>query len=58
VEFAVEDFTRGSDDAADVADAPDRGTDGESAGDSTPGFGPLAALVALVAAILVARRRP
>jgi PGF-CTERM protein len=58
VEFAVEDFTRGGDDAADGADAPDRGTDAaDGAGDSTPGFGPLVALVALVAATLVARRR-
>ncbi|WP_200531106.1 PGF-CTERM sorting domain-containing protein [Halorubrum sp. LN27] len=58
VEFAVEDFTRGTggDDAADEAGAPDRGEDG--AGDSTPGFGPLVALVALVSAALVARRRP
>jgi PGF-CTERM protein len=58
VEFAVEDFTReeGGDDAGgDGADAPDRGADG--AGDSTPGFGPLVALVALVAAALVTRRR-
>ncbi|WP_144921466.1 DUF7490 domain-containing protein [Halorubrum salsamenti] len=61
VEFAVEDFTRGGggDDAgegADGADRPERDADG--AGDSTPGFGPLVALVALVAAALVARRRP
>ncbi|WP_123620364.1 PGF-CTERM sorting domain-containing protein [Halorubrum sp. CSM-61] len=59
VEFTVEDFTRGGggDDAADGAGADrDRGEDGS--GDSTPGFGPLVALVALVGAALVARRRP
>ena len=62
VEFAVEDFSRGSDgdDAsggADGADRADRGADGDSAGDSTPGFGPVVALVALVAAALVVRRQ-
>jgi len=59
VEFAVEDFTRneGGDDAADGSGADrDRGEDGS--GDSTPGFGPLVALVALAGAALVARRRP
>ena len=59
VEFAVEDFSRGADgdDASGGADGADRRADGDSAGDSTPGFGPVAALVALAAAALVARRR-
>ncbi|MGQ3329192.1 DUF7490 domain-containing protein [Halorubrum sp. FL23] len=57
VDFTVEDFTReeGGDAGGDGAD---RGADGSSGGDSTPGFGPLVALVALVVAALVARRRP
>ncbi|WP_435097271.1 DUF7490 domain-containing protein [Halorubrum sp. N11] len=62
VQFAVEDFSRGGgSDEADGADrAPDRGADGSdrgTSGDGTPGFGPLVALIALVAAALVARRR-
>jgi len=56
VQFAVEDFERGEgdvggDDGGDAA-AGDGASD-----DSTPGFGPLVALVALVAAALAARRR-
>jgi len=59
VEFAVEDFTRGERRRGGRRRrAPIGGVRTASAGDSTPGFGPLAALVALVAAILVARRRP
>ncbi|TKX56143.1 PGF-CTERM sorting domain-containing protein [Halorubrum sp. SP3] len=56
VEFSVEDFEQGSDGAGagDDAGAPqDRGT----SGDSTPGFGPLVALVAFVVAALTARGR-
>jgi PGF-CTERM protein len=59
VEFSVEDFAGGGDDAAggDGADSErpsgDRGTD-----DATPGFGPIVALAALLAAALYARRRP
>ena len=55
VQFSVEDFER--DDAAggDGADGAPR-EDGAS-DDSTPGFGPLVALVALVVAALTARRR-
>ncbi|ELZ55047.1 MULTISPECIES: DUF7490 domain-containing protein [Halorubrum] len=55
VEFSVEDFERGEDGAAggDDAGAPDR----DASDDSTPGFGPLVALVALVVAALTARRR-
>ena len=56
VEFAVEDFER---DAAEdgVAEERDSGADDGSTDDSTPGFGPVAALVALASAALVARRR-
>jgi PGF-CTERM protein len=59
VEFSVEDFAGDGDDMAggDGADGErpsgDRGTD-----DGTPGFGPIAALAALLAAALYARRRP
>jgi PGF-CTERM protein len=56
VAFSVEDFEReeaaGGDDGAGRAP-----TDGETSDGSTPGFGPLVALVALVAAALAARRR-
>ena len=56
VQFAVEDFERGEggvgDEGGDGAARDDGASD-----DSTPGFGPLVALVALVAAALVARRR-
>ncbi|ELZ46595.1 hypothetical protein C463_03994 [Halorubrum californiense DSM 19288] len=56
VAFSVEDFERGEGgvggDGADRAPTDDGSTDG-----STPGFGPLVALVALVAAALTARRR-
>jgi len=55
VAFSVEDFERGEDGAAgdDAARAPDR----DASDDSTPGFGPTVALVALVVAALAARRR-
>ncbi|RLM72375.1 PGF-CTERM sorting domain-containing protein [Halorubrum sp. Atlit-26R] len=57
VEFSVEDFERDDvggegGDGADGAPRGDGATDG-----STPGFGPLVALVALVVAALTARRR-
>ncbi|KOX97919.1 PGF-CTERM sorting domain-containing protein [Halorubrum sp. ASP121] len=56
VAFSVEDFER-DDVGGDGADGARReGGDGASA-DATPGFGPLAALVALVVAALAARRR-
>ncbi|MFD1570975.1 DUF7490 domain-containing protein [Halorubrum laminariae] len=58
VEFAVEDFER---DAAEGGMAEDRdsGADDAAGGtdDSTPGFGPVVALIALASAALVARRR-
>ncbi|MFC7187337.1 DUF7490 domain-containing protein [Halorubrum yunnanense] len=56
VQFSVEDF---ADDRADAAgeDGADRGGDGATE-DGTPGFGPVVALVALLAAALYARRRP
>ncbi|TKX79385.1 PGF-CTERM sorting domain-containing protein [Halorubrum sp. SD626R] len=58
VEFSVEDFA-GGDDAAGGADGADAGAppggDG-STEDGTPGFGPVVALAALLAAALYARR--
>ncbi|MFW5917747.1 MAG: DUF7490 domain-containing protein, partial [Halorubrum sp.] len=56
VEFAVEDFTRDAEEGEADGDRP-AGDDAEDTDDSTPGFGPLVALVAVVAAALVARRR-
>ncbi|GAB3694862.1 DUF7490 domain-containing protein [Halorubrum pallidum] len=56
VEFSVEDFERGAgQDGAD--ESPDSGNDGGGTDGSTPGFGPVAALLALASAALVARRR-
>ena len=56
VAFSVEDFER-DDAGGEGGDGSDRApTDGASDG-STPGFGPLVALVALVVAALTARRR-
>ncbi|MEZ3162557.1 PGF-CTERM sorting domain-containing protein [Halorubrum sp. RMP-47] len=56
VQFAVEDFERGEGGVGgDGGDGAAR--DGGASDDSTPGFGPLVALVALVAAVLTARRR-
>jgi PGF-CTERM protein len=54
VEFAVEDFERGEggDSAGDDGSRSPATSDG-----STPGFGPLVALVGLLAAALIARRR-
>ena len=60
VEFSVEDFAGGDgaggsgDDAADGERPPGDG----STADGTPGFGPVVALAALLAAALYARRRP
>jgi PGF-CTERM protein len=59
VEFSVEDFA--GEDGPDGAGGDDAGGDGaqrDTSADATPGFGPLAALVALLAAALYARRRP
>ncbi|QAU13647.1 PGF-CTERM sorting domain-containing protein [Halorubrum sp. BOL3-1] len=56
VAFSVEDFQRGEDGAAGD-DAADRAPDRDASDDSTPGFGPLVALVALVVAALTAWRR-
>jgi PGF-CTERM protein len=54
VAFSVEDFER--EDAAG-GDGADRAPSDGSTDGSTPGFGPLVALVALVVAALTARRR-
>jgi PGF-CTERM protein len=60
VEFAVEDFA-GGDGAGgageDTADS-ERPRDEGGTADATPGFGPVVALAALLAAALYARRRP
>lgn len=57
VEFSVEDFAGGGGDGADGADG-ERPRDDGSTDDATPGFGPVVALAALLAAALYARRRP
>ncbi|WP_256402261.1 DUF7490 domain-containing protein [Halorubrum salinum] len=56
VEFAVEDFERDAGEDG-VAERPESGNDGGGTDDSTPGFGPVVALIALASAALVARRR-
>jgi PGF-CTERM protein len=56
VEFSVEDFAGGGGDGGDAGD-DGAGRDAGSSADGTPGFGPLAALAALLAAALYARRR-
>ncbi|OYR44574.1 PGF-CTERM sorting domain-containing protein [Halorubrum sp. Ea8] len=57
VEFSVEDFADGGAGGDDGADG-ERPRDDGSTDDGTPGFGPVAALAALLAAALYARRRP
>ena len=57
VAFSVEDFQRGEDGAAGDAGGDGATAGGDASDDSTPGFGPVAALVALVVAALTARRR-
>jgi len=56
VEFSVEDFQR-DDVGGEGGDGADRAPTDGATGGSTPGFGPLVALVALVVAALTARRR-
>lgn len=57
VQFSVEDFERGDDAGGVGGDGADGARDRDASDDSTPGFGPLVALVALVVATLTARRR-
>ncbi|OYR46035.1 PGF-CTERM sorting domain-containing protein [Halorubrum sp. Hd13] len=57
VEFSVEDFADGGAGGDDGADG-ERPRDDGGTDDGTPGFGPVAALAALLAAALYARRRP
>ncbi|ELZ49500.1 hypothetical protein C465_08016 [Halorubrum distributum JCM 9100] len=56
VAFSVEDFER-DDAGGEGGDGSDRAPTDGATGGSTPGFGPLVALVALVVAALTARRR-
>ncbi|MDZ5812652.1 PGF-CTERM sorting domain-containing protein [Halorubrum sp. AD140] len=62
VEFEAEDFAGGGADGDDAGGDADGGAGGDAdadgSGDGAPGFGPVVALVALVAAGLYARRRP
>jgi len=59
VEFSVEDFAGGggSDGAGEDASGGERPRGEDGTADGTPGFGPVVALVALLAAALYARRR-